>query len=112
IVWSEAMMPPLNPEARDELRRAPVGPFVLQTHEHLGAIATQTGGAIVTGGYYVGGWNQVGRARVADDRRNSAFYYPRDGGQSALRYDKIELVPFAESMPWPSAPGWIRAAML
>jgi apolipoprotein N-acyltransferase len=112
IVFPEAMMPPLNPEARRELHRAAVGPFLERTHQRLESFATSTRGGLITGGYYVGGWKTLGKARVGDDRRNAAFFYTADGAQSASRYDKIELVPFAESMPWPGAPGWIRAVML
>jgi apolipoprotein N-acyltransferase len=114
IVFSEAMMPPLNPEARTELRRATVGPFITQTHEQLASLAASANAAIVTGGYYVGGWKALGPrgGRVGDDRRNAAFFYAADGTQSSARYDKIELVPFAESLPWPGASEWIHSMFL
>jgi apolipoprotein N-acyltransferase len=107
VVWSEAVMPPLNAEAREELRRAPVGQFLASTHRRIAELRVP----IVTGGYYVGGWTGDASKRSGTDIRNSVFFY-RDGAQSPLRYDKIELVPFAERMPFAWAPAWTKAAML
>jgi apolipoprotein N-acyltransferase len=122
VVWSEAVMPPLNPEARDELRRASVGPFLESTHRRISELAAAWRVAIVTGGYYVGAWTRadassagagVGAARTATDIRNSAFVYTADGAQSSQRYDKVALVPFAEHLPFASwSPAWARPALL
>jgi apolipoprotein N-acyltransferase len=112
VVWSEAVMPPLNGEARQELSRAPVGRFLEETHRRIGELASAHHLAIVTGGYFVGGWTGPANARTAADIRNSAFVYGADGTQLPQRYDKIELVPFAERMPFAWAGSWARSKLL
>jgi apolipoprotein N-acyltransferase len=95
VVWSETVMPGLNPETRDEpgLRDAP---FLQRTHQLLSNLTTEYRTSLLTGGYFVGGWQGTLGKRRATDIRNSVFFYDRSGQQSATRYDKIHLVPFAE----------------
>jgi apolipoprotein N-acyltransferase len=106
VVWSETTMPPLNQEARDELRRFPSGQFLTQVHAELMSLASRLRTAVVAGGYYVGDWRDVGGKRTGTDIRNSAFLYSAAGRQVA-RYDKVHLVPFGEVTPFKQSIPWL-----
>jgi apolipoprotein N-acyltransferase len=99
VVWSETVMPPLNAEARDALRRESSGKFLEEIHQTLAQLAREHRTSLVTGAYYVGGWKPVDGKLTATDIRNSAYVYDPTGTQFAGRYDKIHLVPFSEIMP-------------
>jgi apolipoprotein N-acyltransferase len=108
VVWSETVMPGLNPETRDEPGLA-AAPFLRRTHQLLSNLASEYRVKLLTGGYYVGGWQGTLGSRRATDIRNSVYLYDRSGQQSAARYDKIHLVPFAEFLPFrESAPTIFR----
>jgi apolipoprotein N-acyltransferase len=100
IVWSETVMPPLNPEVRHELREDAAGAFLSQIHEQIGSLALRYNAGIVTGAYYVGGWQPVDGKRTGTDIRNAVYVYRRDGSADPSRYDKIHLVPFGEFLPF------------
>ena len=103
IVWSETTMPALNVEARTEPGLGS-GPFLNRVHQQLGDFARTRDAHLVAGGYYVGGWQGTLGKRSATDIRNSVYLYAPDGRET--RYDKVNLVPFAEyvtfhdSWPW------------
>jgi apolipoprotein N-acyltransferase len=99
VVWSETVMPGLNPETRDEPGLAAV-PFLRRTHQLLVDLAASQSTALLTGGYYVGGWQGTLGKRRATDIRNSVYLFDRTGQQGVARYDKIHLVPFAEFLPF------------
>lgn len=104
VVWSEVAMPPLNAEGREQLQSTEAGRFMEETHRQIGALAAAHRTTIVTGANYVGGWTRQDGARVAGDRRNSAYCYGPDGRQCAERYDKTQLVPFSEKVAFQSVP--------
>lgn len=97
IAWPETMMPPLNIEARTEPGLGGAA-FFNRTLGQLASLARDRDAAIVTGGYFVGGFEGELGKRRATDMRNSVYHVSRDG-QLAGRYDKIRLVPFAEWLP-------------
>lgn len=99
VVWSETVMPGLNPEARNEPGLA-AAPFLRQVYRQLSELSADHGVALLTGAYYVGGWQGTIGSRRATDIRNSAFLFDREGKLSASRYDKVHLVPFAEFLPF------------
>jgi apolipoprotein N-acyltransferase len=99
IVWSETVMPPLNDEVRHETRNTASGPFLQSVHDRISDLARAQQSGLLTGGYYVGGFQEVGGTRRATDVRNAVFFYDRDGQQVA-RYDKVHLVPFGEFIPF------------
>lgn len=104
IAWSETTMPALNVEARTEPGLG-AAPFLNRTFDQLSAFAQNHKTNLVTGGYYVGGWQGTMGRRTATDIRNSVYLFTPDGRQP-MRYDKVNLVPFAEyvtfhdSWPW------------
>jgi apolipoprotein N-acyltransferase len=103
IVWSETTMPALNVEARTEPGLG-AAPFLNRAFQQLGDFAGAHNANLVAGGYYVGGWQGTLGKRRATDIRNSVYLFTPDGRQT--RYDKVNLVPFAEyvtfhdSWPW------------
>jgi apolipoprotein N-acyltransferase len=111
IVLPETALPPLNPEARQNLARSSVAALLDRTHAQLESLASAHQTSILTGGHYVGGWSIQGKTHTARDLRNSAFLYT-PAGQSDLRYDKIQLVPFAETMPFQSTAPWLHYLLL
>jgi apolipoprotein N-acyltransferase len=112
VAWSEAVMPPLNAEARRELRGQPVGPFLEKTNQRIGDLAAETGAAIITGGNYVGKWVHQKGSFEGTDLRNCAYLYRPDGRQPPERYDKTELVPFAERVAFQDSVPWLHRVML
>jgi apolipoprotein N-acyltransferase len=131
IVWPETMFPgeALDPDAVAELNRDPAVALRIDTavrpqgllratefSDRLLELQSELGipmvvGAIGYDGLYIhrredGG---LGPAR-ADARYNSAFLI--DGGEVAERYDKIELTPFGEIMPYIHHWGWLQHRLL
>jgi apolipoprotein N-acyltransferase len=112
VVWSETVAPPLNEEARHELRRTEAGQFMEATHQALSRLTAEAGVSLATGGYHVSEWTQEGSARVARQIRSCVYLYDRRGEQSADRYDKTALALYSERMPFPSAPGWVQRLLM
>jgi apolipoprotein N-acyltransferase len=110
VVWNETTMPPLNPEVRNEPGLGDA-PFLNQVNTMIARIAQHGNVAILTGGYFVGGWQgEIGHRR-ATDIRNSAYLYDHTGEQIA-RYDKVHLVPFGEFIPFKFSLPWLFQTFL
>ena len=112
IVWSETMMPPLNPQARQYIASLKSdsarewAEFLTEVNAQLEKLAAQYHTSLLAGGLYQNDFtiktDAHGERRVVPlDRRNTAFFYTPQGASSS-RYDKIHLVPFGESLPFQS----------
>jgi apolipoprotein N-acyltransferase len=105
VVWSETMMPPLNSAARTYWRGTDYGNFLEQTSQRISGLADRYRTSFLVGGTFQGDWQWVappgGEATPqALDRRNSAYFYGPTGLLSPERYDKIQLLPFGEFVPY------------
>lgn len=112
VVWSEAVMPPLNAEARGELSGTDGGRSMQRTHEQIVEIVANSGNALVTGAYWVGGWKREGGSVFATDIRNSVYLYAPGRPEADARYDKTELVLFSEKVPFQNGPRFAHRIML
>ncbi len=99
VVWSETVMPGLNEEVRTEPNLG-AGPFVRSVDAWLREFCAANRTALVTGGYYVGGWQGELGKRRATDIRNAVYVYHPTAAQDPQRYDKIHLVPYGEYIPF------------
>jgi apolipoprotein N-acyltransferase len=102
VVWSETMMPQINPEARQVGAALARGPFWEETHRRLSGLAASHDTALLVGGLYWAKWRPRGDGWMADDRRNTAYLYDARGVLADERYDKIHIVPFGEYLPFKS----------
>jgi apolipoprotein N-acyltransferase len=105
VIWPESVTPPINPEARRELREGQAGPQLERMHAELSELTAKHHTGLILGGYYIGDWQLVNGQRMGMDIRNSAYLYDRDGEQVA-RYDKIHLVPYGEYIPLRESAPW------
>lgn len=109
VVWSETMMPALNPQARQFTAMLPSAFWQRESQlmetadERIAAVARDFHTSLLVGGVTYDKWTiNAKRIPIPQDRRNSAFFYmPR--GHASERYDKIHLVPFGEFLPFKSA---------
>lgn len=102
VVWSETSMPPLNQEARDYNRGVALGDFIEQTSQRISELAVRYRTSFLVGSTYAADWQWVAGAESAEpqDRRNSAYLFGPTGKLEPQRYDKIQLLPFGEFVPY------------
>ncbi len=108
VVLPEAALPPINDEARRELARSPVGPFLESTYRQLMQIAKDHHTTLLVGGTAVTGWNMRGSEHIGSEIRNSAYFFDPSADPPVVRYDKIYLARFSERAPLTMGPDWLR----
>ena len=111
VVWSETMMPPLNPESRNFLRGTPWGNFYENTSQQIANLAARFETNFLVGSTYANDYHWVGDSEqtrpMPTDHRNSAYLYNEAGLLSPERYDKIQLLPFGEYIPFHESIPWL-----
>jgi apolipoprotein N-acyltransferase len=111
VILPENEFPPLNDEARAALANSPVGPALDNTYQRLIAITHRYGTALLVGGAAVTGWTTAGKEHIGSEIRNSAYFFdPMTNGVG--RYDKIQLAPFSERLPFATGPAWLTNVAL
>jgi apolipoprotein N-acyltransferase len=109
VVLPEAALPPINDEARRELAKSPIGPFLEQTFSRFAAVAREHEVAVLVGGNAVTGWITRGREHIGSEIRNSAYLFQPQAPTTVDRYDKVYLARFSERAPITFGPRWLRA---
>ena len=108
VVLPENSFPPLNEEARRELVRSPVGPFLESTYERLVQVAKEHHSTLLLGGSAVTGWSSHGTEHIGSEIRNSAYFLDPQAAEPVKRYDKVYLARFSERAPLTIGPNWLR----
>ncbi len=109
LFWPETMLPAgMNPEYVNVLR-GPEGQKLKEQAGRVGALSRQLGCPIVAGGTTLFPYRESGKWQVRI--RNSVLWF--DGtGEASARYDKMQLVPFSEYVPfrdsWPALHALLR----
>ncbi|MEX2219508.1 MAG: apolipoprotein N-acyltransferase [Phycisphaerales bacterium] len=123
IVWPETMFPGtyLDPQAVEEVRRErlvyrDIGLPMTEFHDALAGVQRELGIPMLVGAQGVDGLRIEVRddGRVAEDQDaffNSVFLI-RGGRVEDTRYDKMQLTPFGEVMPYISAWPWLEQQLL
>lgn len=112
VVLPEASLPPINDEARRELAKSPIGPFLYETHNRLLAIASKHQTSLLVGGSAVTGWSTHGKEHIGSEIRNSVYFFDPRPDVPVRRYDKIYLARFSERAPLTLGPAWLRSIAL
>jgi apolipoprotein N-acyltransferase len=108
VVLPESVLPPVNDEARAELARSPVGPFLEHARTSLLEISAMHRTAILVGGTAVTGWSVQGTEHLGSEIRNCAYLFDASAEPAVSRYDKTRLVRFSEHPPIAVGPAWLR----
>jgi apolipoprotein N-acyltransferase len=108
VVLPEAALPPINDEARRELARSQMGPFLDDTYRRLTQIAKDQHTTLLAGGNAVTGWTTRGSEHIGTEIRNSAYVIDPQAEPPLMRYDKIYLARFSERAALTIGPAWLR----
>jgi len=104
IVWSETVMPPLNPEVRAGAGGAA---FLNKVHADLEQLVRLHETSLLLGAYAVPTVQPKGAPAAEADIRNAAYFYTVRAPQQ--RYDKMRLVPFGEYVWFKETIPWLHA---
>jgi apolipoprotein N-acyltransferase len=112
VVWSETMMPAFNQKTRAFFKGSAYGEFIEQTSQGISDLADQFHTSFLVGSTFCDQWHweDVGNGEsepIAQDRRNSAYLFGPTGLMSSERYDKIQLLPFGEFIPYRDSIPWL-----
>ena len=113
VIWSETMMPPLN-EASRTFWRGLGGTLIDQTSQRISDLAASYRTSFLVGSTFCDDWQWVAGSDTPQpqDRRNSAYMYGPTGVMSPERYDKIQLLPFGEFVPYRNSIPWLYRMLL
>ena len=107
VVWSETMLPPINPQAHTPLIGTTLGQIIDASVGATSLLARRFDVGILSGGEYWADIHPQGDILLARERRNSSYFFDRAGQLSAARYDKSHLVPFGEFTPFHDGLPWL-----
>jgi apolipoprotein N-acyltransferase len=110
VVWSETMMPPLNDASQVFFQG--LSNLTDQTPGRLSDLADRYRTSLLVGSTFANGWHWT---RDKDghvvpesaDHRNSAYLFGPTGIMAPERYDKIQLLPFGEFIPFRDSIPWL-----
>ncbi|MGH7215366.1 MAG: apolipoprotein N-acyltransferase, partial [Tepidisphaeraceae bacterium] len=111
VVWSETMMPAVNPRTRDFFGARGIFYFD-EMHEALRNLAYDFRTALLVGGAFGDRWIVVDGDAVPKEKRNSAYFFNAAGLDTGVRYDKVHLVPFGEFIPFQNSWPWLYRQLI
>ncbi len=102
VVWSETMMPAINPAALAHLAGTDYGQESRAAFHDVQDLAFDHDAAVLAGGKYLGEFDASdpgGRIKVSDES-NATYFFDRRGAMDDRIYKKIHLVPYGEFIPF------------
>jgi apolipoprotein N-acyltransferase len=118
VVWSETMMPPFNQQTRTYWRGLNYDYGDMEkTSQNISDLADRYRTSFLVGSTYQADWqwatdDQGHPDPKANDRRNSAYLFGPTGVMSDQRYDKIQLLPFGEFIPYRDSIPWLYRMLI